>query len=69
MVTVYLTDKKIPFNRAFIQKLDLMIERTTQKNPKLDAVFQNEGGEGLGKTTFSVAQGYYIAWKTNKSFS
>ena len=69
MVTVYLTDKKIPFNREFIKKLDLMIERVTQKNPKLDAVFQNEGGEGLGKTTFSAAQGYYIAWKTGKSFS
>jgi hypothetical protein len=69
MVTVYLTDKKIPFNKEFIEKLDLMIERITQKNPKLDAVFQNEGGEGLGKTTYSVAQGYYIAWKTKRSFS
>lgn len=69
MVTVYLTDKKIPFNELFIKKLDLMIERIIQKNPKLDAVFQNEGGEGLGKTTFSAAQGYYISYKTGIPFS
>lgn len=69
MVTVYATDKKIPFNKMFLQKLDLMIDRVTQKNPKLDAVFQNEGGEGLGKTSFSVAQYYYIAWKTKKKFT
>jgi hypothetical protein len=69
MVTVYLTDKKIPFNKAFIQKFDLMIERVTQKNPKADAVFQNEGGEGMGKTTFSCAQAYYIAYKTGRTFS
>lgn len=69
MATIYLTDKRIPFDSAFIGKLDLMIKRVMQKNPKLDAVFQNEGGEGLGKTSFSVAQGYYIAWKTKKSFS
>ena len=69
MVTVYLTDKKIPFNREFIKKMDLMIERVTQSNPKLDTVFQNEGGEGLGKTTFSVAQGYYISYQTGKPFS
>lgn len=69
MVTVYLTDKKIPFNKAFISKIDLMIERVMQKNPKLDSVFQNEGGEGLGKTSYSVAQGYYISYKTGKPFS
>lgn len=69
MVTVYLTDKKIPFNKMFIEKLDLMIDRVMQKNPKLDAVFENEGGEGLGKTSFSVAQAYYISWKTGKPFS
>jgi len=69
MVTLYLTDKKIPFNKEFIKKLDLMIDRIMQKNPKLDAVFQNEGGEGLGKTSYSAAQGYYIAWKTGKTFS
>jgi hypothetical protein len=69
MVTVYETDKKIPFNREFIKKMDLMIERVMQKNPKLDSVFQNEGGEGLGKTTYSVAQGYYISYKTGMPFS
>lgn len=69
MVTVYLTEKKIPFNKAFIGKLDLMIERIQQKNPKLDAVFQNEGSEGIGKTTYSVAQAYYISYKTGMPFS
>lgn len=69
MVTVYETDKRIPFNKLFIEKLNLMIKRVMQKNPKLDAVFQNEGGEGIGKTSFSIAQGYYISWKTGKPFS
>jgi hypothetical protein len=69
MVTVYLTDKRIPFNQEFIRKIDLMIERITQKNPKLDAVFQFEGGEGLGKTSYSAATGYYVAFKTGKTFS
>jgi hypothetical protein len=69
MVTIYCTDKKIPFNKAFIEKADLMIKRITQKNPKLDAVFQFEGGEGLGKTTFSAALGYYVSSKTGRNFS
>lgn len=69
MTTVYLTDKKIPYDEALIGKLDLMIKRVMQKNPKQDAVFQNEGGEGLGKTTISVAEGYYISYKTGRSFS
>lgn len=69
MVTIYETNKKIPFNREFIKKIDLMIERIMQKNPKQDSVFQFEGGEGLGKTSFSAATGYYIAHKTGKSFS
>ncbi len=65
----YCTEKKIPFNTWYLSKIDLMIKRTTQKNPKLDAVFQIEGGEGLGKTTLSAATGYYISWKTGKPFS
>ena len=69
MVTVYETDKQIPFNREFIKKINLMIERITQKNPKQDAVFQFEGGEGLGKTSFSAVTGYYIVHKTGKTFS
>lgn len=69
MVTVYETDKKIPFNRELIKKIDLMINRIVQKNPKQDAVFEIEGGEGLGKTTMSCAIGYYVAYKTSKQFS
>lgn len=46
-----------------------MIKRCMQKNPKRDAVLLIEGEEGQGKTTFSVALGYYIAEKTGRIFN
>ncbi len=69
MPTIYVTDKKIPICKAFIEKIDLMIDRVERKNPKLDAIFQNEGLMGLGKTTLSCLEGYYVSYKTGRPFS
>jgi len=69
MPTIYVTDKKIPICKAFIEKIDLMIDRVEKKNPKLDAIFQNEGMMGLGKTTLSCLEGYYVHYKTGRPFS
>jgi hypothetical protein len=46
-----------------------MIKRCIQKNPKRDAVLLNEGAEGEGKTSYSVALAYYIAEQSNREFS
>lgn len=46
-----------------------MIARCIQKNPKKDAVLLFEGAEGEGKTTFSVAVGYYVKLKTGRVFN
>ncbi|MHA1225349.1 MAG: hypothetical protein ACTSPV_01235 [Candidatus Hodarchaeales archaeon] len=69
MPTIYVTDKKIPICKAFIEKIDLMIDRIERKNPKLDAIFQNEGLMGLGKTTLSCLEGYYVHYRTGRPFS
>ncbi len=69
MPTINITDKKIPICKGFIEKLDLMIDRVERKNPKLDAIFQNEGLMGMGKTTLSCLEGYYIHYKTGRPFS
>ena len=58
-----------PLENSLIEKLDLMIKRCVQKNPKKDAVLLNEGAEGEGKTSLSVAEGYYIAWRTGRKFN
>lgn len=58
-----------PLEKSLIGKLDLMIKRCVQKNPKRDSVLLNEGAEGEGKTTISVAEGYYIAEKTRRIFN
>lgn len=52
--------------KRLVKKLDLMIDRITQENPKLDAVLANEGGEGLGKSNSSVAEAYYVKVKTKR---
>lgn len=57
-----------PMEKSLIAKLDLMIARCIQKNPKRDAVLLNEGAEGEGKTSLSVAEGYYIAEQTGRVF-
>jgi len=58
-----------PIEDRLIQKIDLMIKRCTQNTPKRDAVLLFEGAEGEGKTTYSVAVGYYVAWRTGREFN
>ena len=58
-----------PLEPRLLQKIDLMAKRCTQKNPKRDAVLLIEGEEGQGKTTLSVAIGYYLAEKTGRVFN
>ncbi len=58
-----------PLENSLLKKVNLMIDRCTQKAPKRDAVLLFEGAEGEGKTTYSVAVGYYVAWKTGREFN
>jgi hypothetical protein len=58
-----------PLENRLVQKLDLMIKRCTTNNPKRDAVLLCEGAEGEGKTTESVAIGYYISYRTGRPFN
>jgi len=58
-----------PLENSVLRKIDLMIDRCTQSNPKKDAVLLFEGAEGEGKTTYSIAVGYYLAWKTGRKFN
>lgn len=58
-----------PLDNRLIPKIDLMLARCTQSHPKKDAVLLFEGPEGEGKTTYSVAVGYYAAWKTGRKFN
>lgn len=51
-----------------IEKVDLMIRRCIHKKSKKDSLLLLEGSEGEGKTTFSIALGYYISEKTGRSF-
>lgn len=57
-----------PLDDYLLKLIDIMIARCVQSNPKKDAVLLFEGAEGEGKTTFSVALGYYIALKTGREF-
>lgn len=58
-----------PIETTLLPKLDLMIKRCGQKNPKRDAVLIMEGAEGEGKTTFSIAIAYYVAEQLNRVFN
>lgn len=49
-------------------KLDLLIKRCTQPNPKRDALLLIEGGEGEGKSNLSFQIGYYVSQQTGRSF-
>ena len=58
-----------PLDDRLLLKIDLMIARCIQENPKRDAVLLFEGAEGEGKTTFSAAIGYYVKSKTGREFN
>jgi len=66
---VLVTDLKFSLDKALKKKIDLMIKRCTQKNPKKDSLLLIEGGEGEGKSNFSFQIGYYVHHKTGREFS
>lgn len=62
------TKFKYPLETNLVSKLDLMIERCSDKGSKKDTVLLCEGAEGEGKTTFSIAIAYYVAEQTGREF-
>jgi hypothetical protein len=58
-----------PLEKSLVRKIDLMIKRCTQENPKRDAVLLIEGAEGEGKTSLSIATGYYVGDQTGRVFN
>ena len=60
------TDLKYYLENRLLPKLDLMIKRCEQNQPKKDALLIVEGGEGEGKTNTSIALAYYFKSKTKR---
>ena len=60
------TDLNYYMENRLIKKLDLIIKRCEQKQPKKDACITMEGQEGEGKTNSSLACAYYIKNKTGR---
>ena len=65
---VIVTKFNYPLDTNLVKKIDLMIERCSNKGSKKDAVILCEGSEGEGKTTFSIALAYYVAEQTGREF-
>ena len=63
---VKVTDLQYGLEDKLVKKLDAMIKRCTQDNPKKDAVLINEGSEGEGKSSSSWAEAYYVKHQTNR---
>jgi len=61
------TDKNYYMDDKLIEKLNLMIKRTSG-NSKLDNWVVVDGDEGFGKSTMSVCCAYYMAYKLNRPF-
>lgn len=61
------TDKQYSLEKLLVQKLDLMVERSTGKN-KSDNVILIDGDEGTGKSNMAMAIAYYYAYKTGRKF-
>ncbi len=60
---------KYPLDKNLVKKIDLMIKRCHGKKGKKDNALIFEGGEGEGKTTFSIAVAYYVSEKTGREFN
>lgn len=58
-----------PLEKNLVTKLDLMVERCINKKAKKDVVLLIEGSEGEGKTTYSIAIGYYVSEKMKREFT
>lgn len=63
------TDKQYGMEEKLIHKLDLMIKRCDETNPKRDVLLLVEGAEGDGKTTMSALCSYYVHYKTGRPLS
>lgn len=61
------TDKNLIMNPLLVQKLDLMVERVVKH--RFDNLVLVDGSEGLGKSNLTSAIGYYLAFKSGRSFS
>jgi len=61
------TDKEYSMEKAFVGKLDLIVERKLNKTD--DAVLIIDGDEGQGKTEFACGMCYYIASKTGRPYT
>ena len=60
------TDLEYFLDGMLLKKIDLMIARCVQPNPKRDALLLNEGAESEGKTNSSIAEAYYVKCKTKR---
>jgi len=60
------TDLNYSLENRLIEKLDLMIARCVQLQPRRDSALMVEGAEGEGKTNSSIAISYYVKSKTNR---
>ena len=57
---------KYGLEEKLVKKLNVMIRRCEQKDPKRDAELIIEGGEGEGKTNSALACAYYIKKQTGR---
>jgi len=69
MGTVLVGKKQIPVDEALYNKIKFMVDRCIQPKPKRDALLNNEGEEGIGKTTLSCLEGYIVHTLTGRPFS
>lgn len=63
------TKFQYPLEDKLLPVLDALSKRCTHKTKKQDTVLLFEGKEGTGKTTYSIAVGYYVAEKTKRKFT
>lgn len=61
------TDKQFQLENFIVDKLNLVVERVSER--KLDAIFVIDGDEGFGKTGLSLQLAYYLAYKTGREFN
>lgn len=66
---VMVTDLNFSMDKQLKKKLDLIIKRIEQPNPKKDAILLVEGGEGEGKTNMSLQCAYYVKYNTSRKFN
>lgn len=63
------TDLEYSLEKKLVRKLDLMIQRCTNKVSRKDALLIVEGDEGEGKTNSSEAIAYYVKYKTKRDIN